>query len=82
VDTFRGVFDRVLLDAPCSGLGTLRRNPEIRWRMSRADIKKCMETQKCLLRNAAENVRPGGSLVYSVWEYLCWTGDFALMFVV
>jgi 16S rRNA (cytosine967-C5)-methyltransferase len=64
--TFLAAYDRVLLDAPCSGLGTLRRNPEIRWRISRTDIKKCMETQKHLLRSAAEYVRPGGRLVYSV----------------
>ena len=66
VDSFRGVFDRVLLDAPCSGLGTLRRNPEIRWRLAPADIEKCSQIQRRLLRSAADCVRPGGSLVYSV----------------
>ena len=65
-ETFRGIFDRVLLDAPCSGLGTLRRNPEIRWRLAPADLNKCMQTQKRLLRSAADCVRPGGRLVYSV----------------
>ncbi len=64
--SFSGTFDRVLLDAPCSGLGTLRRNPEIRWRITAGDLKKCMETQRRLLANAAECVRPGGRLVYSV----------------
>jgi 16S rRNA (cytosine967-C5)-methyltransferase len=63
---FRKVFDRVLLDAPCSGLGTLRRNPEIRWRLVPADLNKCMQTQKRLLKSAAECTRPGGRLVYSV----------------
>jgi 16S rRNA (cytosine967-C5)-methyltransferase len=66
MESFRGVFDRVLLDAPCSGLGTLRRNPEIRWRLAPADLNRFMQTQKLLLRNAAECVRPGGRLVYSV----------------
>ena len=59
-------FDRVLLDAPCSGLGTLRRNPEIRWRLIPADLNRCMQTQQRLLKNAAEYVKPGGRLVYSV----------------
>ena len=39
IESFRGTFDRVLLDAPCSGLGTLRRNPEIRWRIAPADLE-------------------------------------------
>lgn len=60
-----GSFDRVLVDAPCSGTGTLRRNPEIRWRISPADIKDLAERQKRLLFNAARVVRPGGRLVYS-----------------
>ncbi|MBU1185234.1 MAG: 16S rRNA (cytosine(967)-C(5))-methyltransferase RsmB [Proteobacteria bacterium] len=65
-ETFRGAFDSVLLDAPCSGLGTLRRNPEIRWRLAPADLIKCMQIQKRLLRSAADCVRPGGRLIYSV----------------
>ncbi|MGH9875470.1 MAG: RsmB/NOP family class I SAM-dependent RNA methyltransferase, partial [Pyrinomonadaceae bacterium] len=60
-----GSFDRVLLDAPCSGTGTLRRNPEIRWRISPADIKDLAERQTQLLFNAARVVKPGGRLVYS-----------------
>ena len=63
---FREAFDRVLLDAPCSGLGTLRRNPEIRWRLTPAGINKCMQLQKRLLKSAAQYVKPGGRLVYSV----------------
>ena len=58
-------FDRVLVDAPCSGTGTLRRNPEIRWRISPADIKDLAGRQKQLLFNAAHAVRPGGRLIYS-----------------
>lgn len=58
-------FDKVLLDAPCSGTGTLRRNPEIRWRLSEDDIRAFAETQKRFLENAAEVVKPGGRLVYS-----------------
>ncbi len=66
IESFRGTFDRVLLDAPCSGLGTLRRNPEIRWRIAPADLNQCMELQNLLLASAAEYIRPGGRLVYSV----------------
>ena len=58
-------FDRVLVDAPCSGTGTLRRNPEIRWRISPADIEDLAERQKQLLQNAARVVKPGGRMVYS-----------------
>jgi 16S rRNA (cytosine967-C5)-methyltransferase len=65
-DLFRGAFDGVLLDAPCSGLGTLRRNPEIRWRIVPPDLEKSMSLQKRLLRKAADCVKPGGRLVYSV----------------
>lgn len=64
-DSFRGAFDRVLLDAPCSGLGTLRRNPEIRWRIAPADLDKSAKLQRQLLRSAALCVRPGGRLVYT-----------------
>jgi 16S rRNA (cytosine967-C5)-methyltransferase len=58
-------FDKVLVDAPCSGTGTLRRNPEIRWRLSPDDIPILAEQQKRILRNAIEMVKPGGHLVYS-----------------
>ncbi|MHB8828408.1 MAG: 16S rRNA (cytosine(967)-C(5))-methyltransferase RsmB [Syntrophales bacterium] len=60
------IFDRVLVDAPCSGLGTLRRNPEIRWRLALNDISALQQKQADLLRNAAECVRPGGHLAYCV----------------
>lgn len=59
------VFDRVLVDAPCSGTGTLRRNPEIRWRISMADIADLSRRQNQLLFNAAKMVKPGGRLIYS-----------------
>jgi 16S rRNA (cytosine967-C5)-methyltransferase len=60
-----GVFDRVLVDAPCSGTGTLRHNPEIRWRISEEDIQSLSARQKQLLLNAASMVKPGGRLIYS-----------------
>jgi 16S rRNA (cytosine967-C5)-methyltransferase len=58
-------FHSVLVDAPCSGTGTLRRNPEIRWRISPTDIEDLSDLQKRLLHNAATAVKPGGRLVYS-----------------
>jgi 16S rRNA (cytosine967-C5)-methyltransferase len=59
-------FDVVLLDAPCSGLGTLQRHPEIKWRTTEAKIAELAELQKRLLDNAARQLRAGGLLVYAV----------------
>jgi 16S rRNA (cytosine967-C5)-methyltransferase len=61
-----GAFDRVLLDAPCSGLGVLRRRPDARWRIAPEDITHLAALQRDALRSAAALVRPGGRLVYSV----------------
>ncbi len=58
-------FDRVLLDAPCSDLGTLASRPDARWRKSPKTIERLTEVQDELLRNAAAVLRPGGTLVYS-----------------
>lgn len=58
-------FDRVLVDAPCTGTGTLRRNPEIRWRIRADNIAQSAARQQQILRCAARMVRPGGRLVYS-----------------
>lgn len=60
-----GGFDLVLVDAPCSGLGTLRRNPEIRYRCSPKMIRRLAAEQGRILRKAAALVRPGGRIVYS-----------------
>ncbi len=59
-------FDRVLIDAPCSGLGALRRRPDARWRITSADIDDLVAIQQHLLGAAAPLVMPGGVLVYSV----------------
>lgn len=58
-------FDRVLVDAPCTGTGTLRRNPEIRWRISPADIEDLADRQHRILLQAARQVKPGGRVIYS-----------------
>ncbi len=62
---FRGVFDRILVDAPCSGTGTLGRNPEIKWRLLPADLTELQNRQRTLLANALAHLAPGGRLVYS-----------------
>lgn len=61
-----GVFDRVLLDAPCSGLGVLRRRPDARWRVRPADIVDLAERQRRLIGATVAVLRPGGRLVFSV----------------
>ena len=58
-------FDRVLVDAPCTGTGTLRRNPEIRWRITASDIMDLQQRQQRILASASRMVRQGGRLVYS-----------------
>jgi 16S rRNA (cytosine967-C5)-methyltransferase len=62
---FTTLFDRILVDAPCSGTGTLRRNPEIKWRLEPSDIGELAEAQLRLLGNAANVLKTGGRLVYS-----------------
>jgi 16S rRNA (cytosine967-C5)-methyltransferase len=59
-------FDRVLLDAPCSGLGALRRRPDARWRVDEADVERLAELQRDLFDGLVPLVCPGGLLVYSV----------------
>jgi 16S rRNA (cytosine967-C5)-methyltransferase len=59
-----GSFDRVLVDAPCSGLGALRRRPEARWRKAESDLPPLAELQRALLRAALVAVRPGGVVAY------------------
>jgi 16S rRNA (cytosine967-C5)-methyltransferase len=62
---FASRFDRVLVDAPCSGLGTIRRDPDIRWRRREADLEGLARQELALLERAATLVRPGGRLVYA-----------------
>jgi 16S rRNA (cytosine967-C5)-methyltransferase len=62
---FRRAFDRILVDAPCSGTGTLGRNPEIKWRVQRLDLTRHRARQVKLLKNALDQLARGGRLVYS-----------------
>ena len=58
-------FDRILVDAPCSGTGTLGRNPEIKWRLRPHDLGRFVESQRLILASALSNLKGGGRLVYS-----------------
>jgi 16S rRNA (cytosine967-C5)-methyltransferase len=62
---FGAIFDRILIDAPCSGTGTLARNPEIKWRLQPQDLTRLRETQCALLRSGLAALADGGRLVYS-----------------
>lgn len=61
----RGSFDRILIDAPCTGLGALRRRPESRWRKDPKDVKQLTQLQLELVEAAWRNLKPGGTLIYS-----------------
>ncbi len=65
-----GKMDRVLVDSPCSGLGTLRRNPDVKWRMLPGAIAELNTKQIAILDNAARMIKPGGRLVYATCSIL------------
>jgi 16S rRNA (cytosine967-C5)-methyltransferase len=65
----RGPFDRILVDAPCSGIGSARRRPELLWRFARAELSSLARVQVGIVTALAELLRPGGRLVYSVCTF-------------
>jgi 16S rRNA (cytosine967-C5)-methyltransferase len=65
-----GGYDRVLIDAPCSGIGTLRRRPEIILRRAEASVAELQTLQRAILRTIAPAVKPGGTLIYAVCSVL------------
>ena len=65
-----GKIDRVLIDAPCSGLGTLRRNPDLKWRQSPKAVQELQVKQRAILDSAARLLKPGGRLVYATCSLL------------
>jgi 16S rRNA (cytosine967-C5)-methyltransferase len=65
-----GKLDRVLVDAPCSGLGTLRRNPDVKWRQTEKGVAELNEKQASILDSAARLVKAGGRLVYATCSIL------------
>ena len=75
VKRLAGKVDRVLVDAPCSGLGTLRRNPDLKWRQSEASIAELTAKQGAILAAAATLLRPGGRLVYATCSLLAAEND-------
>ena len=70
VKRLAGKLDRVLVDAPCSGLGTLRRNPDLKWRQTPEAVERMVDTQRSILSAAAGMVKPGGRLVYATCSLL------------
>lgn len=70
VKRLTGKIDRVLVDAPCSGLGTLRRNPDLKWRQSPQSIEELKTKQAAILSAAADLLKPGGRLVYATCSFL------------
>jgi 16S rRNA (cytosine967-C5)-methyltransferase len=70
VEALRGRAERVLVDAPCSGVGALRRNPEARWRLHEEDIGRLAAEQGAILGRAAGLVAPGGRLIYATCTVL------------
>jgi 16S rRNA (cytosine967-C5)-methyltransferase len=63
-------FDRVLVDAPCSGVGTWRRNPDAKWRFGKDDLSAVIDLQHRILDSAARLVKPGGRLIYATCSLL------------
>jgi len=70
VKRLAGKLDRVLVDAPCSGLGTLRRNPDLKFRQSPESVAELTQKQGAILRAAAKLLKPGGRLVYATCSLL------------
>ncbi len=70
VKRLRGKFDRVLVDAPCTGTGTLRRNPDLKWRLSLEELQRINAVQKSVLEEASKLVKAGGRLVYATCSML------------
>ena len=70
VQRLAGKLDRVLVDAPCTGTGTLRRNPDLKWRLHETDVLKLAAQQASILKAAATLLKPGGRLVYATCSLL------------
>lgn len=75
VKRLAGKMDRVLVDAPCSGFGTLRRNPDLKWRQTEAGVLELTQKQAAILAAASRLVKPGGRLVYATCSLLAAEND-------
>lgn len=70
IKRLRGKFDRVLVDAPCTGTGTLRRNPDLKWRLSVEELERINAVQKSVLEEASKLLKKGGRIVYATCSML------------
>lgn len=70
IKRLRGKFDRVLVDAPCTGTGTLRRNPDLKWRLSVKELERINAVQRSVLEEASKLLKPGGRVVYATCSML------------
>jgi len=70
LDRYKAFFDIVFVDAPCSGLGTIRRNPGMKWMVTEQTVKEVSEKQKAILQSSAPLVKPEGRLVYATCTLL------------
>lgn len=70
IKRLRGKFDKVLIDAPCTGTGTLRRNPDLKWRLSPEELARINGLQHSILEEAAKLVKAGGRVVYATCSML------------
>ena len=70
ISRLAGKADRVLVDAPCSGLGTLRRSPDLKWRQTPQTVQEMAQKQAAILKSAARLLKPGGRLVYATCSVL------------
>ena len=70
VKRLRGKFDRVLVDAPCTGTGTLRRNPDLKWRLTEQELERINAVQKSVLEQASKLLKDGGRIVYATCSVL------------
>ncbi|MDH3210432.1 MAG: RsmB/NOP family class I SAM-dependent RNA methyltransferase, partial [Burkholderiaceae bacterium] len=70
IEAMVGKMDRVLVDAPCSGLGTLRRSPDLKWRQSPASLREMTAKQRAILSSAVRLLKPGGRLVCATCSLL------------
>jgi 16S rRNA (cytosine967-C5)-methyltransferase len=76
---FQNIFDRILLDAPCTGSGTILANPELKWRQNQNFLKQNIILQKKLLQSAIRMLKPGGILVYSTCSLYPEEGEYIIM---
>ena len=70
IKRLRGKFDRVLVDAPCTGTGTFRRNPDLKWRLTPQELDRINAVQKSVLEEAAKLLKPEGRIVYATCSVL------------